>query len=97
MHIYLQTHLPLHRLKFISFSLFYGSFEARNKKYQECRRLMLLLAKVPQTGQFEPSAKLPKALLLFTMSVQRANFYLSVWGPLVCFTPLLLSHPDIYS
>uniref|UniRef100_H3CZ72 DNA-directed RNA polymerase n=1 Tax=Tetraodon nigroviridis TaxID=99883 RepID=H3CZ72_TETNG len=27
--------------------------EARNKKYQECRRLMLLLAKVPQTGDFD--------------------------------------------
>lgn len=61
----------LHRLKFISFSLFYGSFEARSKKYQECRRLMLLLGKVPQTGQFEPSAKLSKALLLFRMSVRR--------------------------
>lgn len=59
--------------KFISFSLFYGSSQAKKKKYQQCQRLMLLLAKVPQTGQFELSAKLAKTLLLFRLSVQRSD------------------------
>lgn len=48
----LVTCLSLLSRIFIFIYLFNHRTEAKKKKYQEYRRLMLLLAKVPQTGQY---------------------------------------------
>lgn len=64
------------------FLLICGRSEAKNKKYQEYRRLMLLLAKVPQTGQFVclPNTWSCQGLLIVGGSRHTGRYYFFLIG-----------------